>query len=118
MERLSGYQRHVESRLAAFGAEIVSAGLVDTAPAAVAASDLFIRENVKVIVCYVATYATSAQVLPAVQHAKRPVLVLASTHAATRLRKYNDGGVVGELLRVLRPGDFQRLCAQPHRFSM
>jgi L-arabinose isomerase len=75
-ERLEGYQRHVESRLAALGADVVSAGLVDTAPAAVAANDLFIRENVKVIVCYVATYATSAQVLPAVLHAKRPVLVL------------------------------------------
>jgi L-arabinose isomerase len=75
-ERLEGYQREVECRLAQFGGEVISAGLVDTAPAAVAAGDLFIRENVDLVVCYVATYATSSQVLPAVQQVKRPVLVL------------------------------------------
>ncbi|MCS7061748.1 MAG: L-fucose/L-arabinose isomerase family protein [Anaerolineae bacterium] len=75
-ERLEGYQREVEARLRQFGGEVVSAGLVDTAPAALAAGDLFIRENVDLIVCYVATYATSSQVLPAVQRVRRPVLVL------------------------------------------
>ncbi len=33
-ERLEGYQREVEARLAAMGADVVSVGLVDTAPAA------------------------------------------------------------------------------------
>lgn len=75
-ERLEGYQREVEARLADFGAQIVSAGLVDTAPAALAAGDRFIRENVDLILCYVGTYATSSQVLPAVQRVGRPVLVL------------------------------------------
>jgi L-arabinose isomerase len=62
--------------LSGFGADLVSAGLVDTAPAASAAGDLFARENVDLIVCYVGTYATSSQVLPAVQRVQRPVLVL------------------------------------------
>jgi L-arabinose isomerase len=75
-DRLEGYQREVEQQLRQFGGEVISAGLVDTQPAALAAGDLFIRENVDLIVCYVATYATSSQVLPAVQHVKRPVLVL------------------------------------------
>ncbi|MCL5998952.1 MAG: L-fucose/L-arabinose isomerase family protein [Chloroflexi bacterium] len=75
-ERLEGYQREVEAQLRQYGGEVISAGLVDTQPAASAAGDLFIRENVDLIVCYVATYATSSQVLPAVQHVKRPVLVL------------------------------------------
>ena len=75
-ERLEGYQREVERRLGELGAEVVSAGLVDTAPAAQAAGDLFARENVDLIVCYVGTYATSAQVLPAVQRRRAPVLVL------------------------------------------
>ena len=74
--RLEGYQREVENRLASFGAEIVSAGLVDSAPAAQAAGDLFARENVDLLVCYVGTYATSSQVLPSVQRRKAPVLVL------------------------------------------
>lgn len=75
-ERLCGYQQEVEKRLAGFGAEVVSAGLVDTAPAAQEAGRLFTREGVDLLFCYVGTYATSSQVLPAVQSAKVPVVVL------------------------------------------
>jgi L-arabinose isomerase len=75
-ERLEGYQRTVEERFTSLGAQIVSAGLVDSAPAAQAAGDLFARENVDLIVCYVGTYATSSQVLPAVQRRRAPVLIL------------------------------------------
>lgn len=75
-ERLEGYQREVERRVAQLGADVVSAGLVDTAPAAQQAGDLFAARNVDLIVCYVGTYSTSSQVLPAVQRRKAPVLVL------------------------------------------
>ncbi len=75
-ERLERYQAQVEARLADMAAEVVSAGLVDSAPAAVAAGDLFARERVDLIICYVGTYATSAQVLPAVQRGHAPVLIL------------------------------------------
>lgn len=75
-ERLETYQRDVEQHIAALGGRIVSAGLVDSAPAAQQAGDLFTRENVDLIVCYVGTYATSSQVLPAVQRRKAPVLIL------------------------------------------
>jgi len=75
-ERLSGYQRQVEDRLAACGAQVVSAGLVDTSGRAREAGRLFIREDVDLIVCHAATYATSSQVLPAVQRTNAPVLVL------------------------------------------
>jgi L-arabinose isomerase len=75
-ERLEDYQKIVEQRLTDLGARVVSAGLVDTAPAAQAAGDLFVRENVDFIICYVGTYATSSQVLPAVQRRRSPVLVL------------------------------------------
>ena len=75
-ERLEGYQAQVEARLAAMGAEVISAGLVDTAPAAIIAGDMFACSQVDLIVCYVGTYATSSQVLPAVQRGKAPVLIL------------------------------------------
>ena len=75
-ERLEGYQRHVEAQLSTLGAEVVSAGLVDDPFAAGAAGDLFASRQVDLIVCYVATYATSSQVLPTVQRGRRPVLVL------------------------------------------
>jgi len=75
-ERLEGYQREVESRLASFGAQVVSAGLVDTAPAAHAAGEQFARAGLDLLLCYVGTYATSSQVLPVVQKSGIPVLVL------------------------------------------
>ncbi len=75
-ERLEGYQRIIEERIAGFGAAVVSAGLVDSAPAAADAGRLFACSDLDLIVCYVGTYATSSQVLPVVQRAKVPVLVL------------------------------------------
>ncbi len=74
--RLEGYQRIVEDRVRGFACDIVSAGLVDTPEAARAAAQLFQREDVDLILCYVATYATSSQVLPVVQKSPAPVLVL------------------------------------------
>jgi len=75
-ERLIGYQQEVERRVAGFGATVVSAGLVDSAEGAREAGALFARENVDLILCHVATYATSSQVLPVVQKTRVPVLVL------------------------------------------
>ena len=49
--RLEGYQRFVESQAAGFGVEVISAGLVDTAPAAVDAGNLFARAGVDLILC-------------------------------------------------------------------
>lgn len=74
-ERLAGYEKVVNSRLERFCA-VVDAGLVDSAEGAAAAGDLFAREQVELVVCYVATYATSSQVLPAVQRVNAPVLIL------------------------------------------
>lgn len=75
-ERLAGYQREVEGRLAEFGAEVVSAGLVDTPERAREAGRRFAAGDVDLVVCYIGTYATSSQVLPAVQRTRTPVLVL------------------------------------------
>lgn len=75
-ERLEGYQREVEARLGETGAEVISAGLVDTAPRAREAGEMFARALPDLMVCYVGTYATSSQVLPAVQLARVPTLVL------------------------------------------
>jgi len=66
----------MEDRVRGFGVHVVSAGLVDTPEGARAAGQLFLREDLDLILCYVATYATSSQVLPAVQKPRVPVLVL------------------------------------------
>ena len=75
-ERLKNYQHIVEQRLEDMGGQLISAGLVDTPTKARQAGDLFAQENVDLIICYVATYATSSQVLPIVQARRVPVLVL------------------------------------------
>jgi L-arabinose isomerase len=75
-ERLSGYGAFVGEKLHALGAHVIDAGMVDDQPGALAAGDRFISEDVDLVVCYVTTYSTSSQVLPAVQRVKRPVLIL------------------------------------------
>lgn len=71
-------ERHlasIEERLGAWGA-VVSAGVVDTPQAGVAAGDRFASERIDLVVCWAGTYATSTQVLPVAQRAGAPVLLL------------------------------------------
>jgi L-arabinose isomerase len=75
-ERLEGYQRGIETRLEAMGAEVVSAGLVDTAQAARQAGATLAAARVELVMLYTATYATSSQVLPVVQVVDAPVVIL------------------------------------------
>lgn len=75
-ERLMGYQRTVEQRLAETGVHVESGGLVDDAAAARAAGARFARQDLDLLICYAGTYATSSQVLPVVQQCGLRVLVL------------------------------------------
>jgi L-arabinose isomerase len=94
-ERLEGYRRRLEERLAELGANVVSAGLVDTAAAARAAGETLAAGRVELVFVYAATYATSSQVLPAVQAAKAPVVIL--NLQPTRTLDY-EGMTTGEWL--------------------
>jgi L-arabinose isomerase len=82
-ERIEGYQRRVEERVAALGGEVVSAGLVDSAQAARAAGDRFASAQVDLVLCHAVTYATSSTVLPVAQAAKAPVVLLGLQPAPT-----------------------------------
>jgi L-arabinose isomerase len=75
-ERLEGYQRGIEERLRQSGVEVVSAGLVDTPQRARDAGELLGGARLDLLLLYTATYATSSQVLPTVQAANAPVIVL------------------------------------------
>lgn len=76
LARLQGYQARVRNHLVSRGADVVDAGLVDTVEKALQTSDRFRREDVSLIFLYVSTYALSETVLPVVQRAKVPVVVL------------------------------------------
>jgi L-arabinose isomerase len=82
-ERIEGYQRRVEERVRALGGDVVSAGLVDTEQAARAAGDRFASSQVDLVLCHAVTYATSSTVLPVIQAAKVPALLLGLQPAAT-----------------------------------
>jgi len=75
-ERLEGYLSIVHQRLAAIHGTVVNAGLVDNADKAFAAGKFFRIEDVDIIFLYVTTYALSSTVLPVVQRAKVPVIIL------------------------------------------
>ena len=76
LDRLTGYQQQISTRLRGFGVELVDAGMVDNTEKARAAASLFQREEVDLIFLYVSTYALSSTVLPVVQKARVPVVVL------------------------------------------
>ncbi len=75
-ERLEGYLQQVRARLEAIHPVVVDAGLVDTTDKAFAAGRRFRAEDVDIIFLYVTTYALSATVLPVVQRARVPVVIL------------------------------------------
>lgn len=75
-ENLLGYQRQVNERLQSFGAEVVDVGLVDNPVVSRSVGDHFRTENVDVIFLFITTYALSSTVLPVVQRAGVPVVVL------------------------------------------
>jgi L-arabinose isomerase len=74
--RLQGYLREVHRRLERPGVEVVNLGLVDTPPKALDAGHAFRAADVDLIFLYVTTYALSSTVLPVVQRAKVPVIIL------------------------------------------
>ena len=74
--RLTGYQRQIAGQLRQYGADLADAGLVDNPKKALEAASLFRREEVDLIFLYISTYALSSTVLPVVQQARVPVVVL------------------------------------------
>lgn len=75
-ERLIDHQRYFEDRLRENGVEVVSGDLVDTPKMAVQTGDMFKHEDIDFLMCYMSTYAMSSTVLPVVQRADAPVVMI------------------------------------------
>ena len=80
--RLEGYMSRVAGKLARDRVEVVNLGLVDNPVRAFAAGREFRQADVDLIVLHVTTYALSSTVLPVVQRAKVPILILNLAPAA------------------------------------
>lgn len=76
-DRMIEYGKFIEKKMADIaGTEIFNFGLVDTSEAGNRAGEWFNANNVDIIFCHCATYATSSAVLPVHQACKAPVVVL------------------------------------------
>jgi len=75
-DRLEGYLTEVHHKLANHDANIVNLGLIDNPHKAFDARHQFRQADVDIIFLHVTTYALSSTVLPVVQRAKVPVIIL------------------------------------------
>ncbi len=75
-DRLEGYLNEVHRKLETRDANVVNLGLIDNPRKAFDAGHQFRQADVDIIFLYVTTYALSSTVLPVVQRAKVPVVIL------------------------------------------
>ena len=74
--RLRGYFDRVVEKLKAIDPHVINVGIVDNIDGAFQAGYALTREDVDIIFIYAATYSLSATVLPVVQRARVPVVIL------------------------------------------
>jgi L-arabinose isomerase len=105
--RLEGCVREVEKKLARPGVEVVNLGLIDNPKMALEAGHQFRAADVDVIFLHVTTYALSSTVLPVVQRAKVPVIVLnLAPEAGIDYASFNKMGD-----RTAMTGEWLAFCA-------
>jgi|SRR5690348_2903531 len=106
-ERLESYLLLVHDRIKGHDVEIVNLGLIDTAEKAMEAGHRFRQADVDLIFLYVTTYALSSTVLPVVQRAKVPVIILDLSPEASinyeQFNKIND--------RIKMTGEWLAYCS-------
>ena len=105
--RLEGYLGVVAARLQRPGVEVVNLGLIDSPPKALDAGHQFRAADVDLIFLHVTTYALSSTVLPVVQRAKVPVIVLNLQPAAAI--DYASFNQMGD--RTAMTGEWLAFCA-------
>jgi L-arabinose isomerase len=106
-ERLEGYLSRVEAKLARPDVTVVNLGLIDTPQKAMTAGHDFRRADVDLIFLHVTTYALSSTVLPVVQRAKVPVVIL--NLAPEPAIDYAAFNAMGDRTRMT--GDWLASCA-------
>ena len=111
-ERLESYLQVVTQKLSEMQPSVRNGGLVDNAEKAFQVGKEFRQQDVDIIFLYVTTYALSSTVLPVVQRAKVPVIILNLSPASSiNYEVFNNmgdrGKMTGEWLAHCSP------CAVP-----
>ncbi len=105
--RLEGYVKVVQQKLERPGVEVVNLGLIDNPRSALEAGHRFREADVDLIFLHVTTYALSSTVLPVVQRAKVPVIILnLAPEPAIDYARFNARGD-----RTAMTGDWLAFCA-------
>ncbi|MGA8442318.1 MAG: arabinose isomerase [Candidatus Sulfotelmatobacter sp.] len=92
-ETLARFSTQVAQKLKTSGARVIDLGMIDTAEKSLTAGHEFRQADVDLIFLYVATYALSSTVLPAIRRARVPVIVLNLSPApAIDYEKFNRLG--------------------------
>jgi L-arabinose isomerase len=105
--RLESHVRDVQQKLERPGVEVVNLGLIDNPKKALEAGHKFREADVDLIFLHATTYALSSTVLPVVQRAKVPVIILnLAPAAAIDYEKFNKMGD-----RTAMTGDWLAFCA-------
>jgi len=76
LDNLKKYQGQIKTQIEQFGVEVIDGGMVDNPIKAREAADLFRTSDIEVLFLYISTYALSSTILPVVQKAKVPVIIL------------------------------------------
>ena len=76
LDNLQKYQEQIKAQIEDFGVEVIDGGMVDNPVKACQAADLFRTSDIEILFLYVSTYALSSTILPVVQKAKVPVIIL------------------------------------------
>lgn len=122
-ERLEGYLNVVEQKLVKIHPDIINAGLVDNIDKAFEVGRKFRTEAVDIIFLHVTTYALSSTVLPVVQRANVPVIILnLSPEAAIDYTAFNAmtdrTRMTGEWLAHCSPCPVPELANVFHRVGI
>jgi len=83
LDNLKGYQSTIKNRVEQLGIEVCDGGMVDSPEKAYEAGELFRKSDIEVLFLYISTYALSSTILPVVQKAKVPVIILNLQPVAT-----------------------------------
>lgn len=75
-QKLEANAANLKEQIKALGVEVVDAGFVDSSRRAARAGDFLRTHPVELLFCYVATYATSAVLVPVVQRSQTDVVLL------------------------------------------
>lgn len=76
LDHLNGYQNEIKEKMAAIGAEVFDAGMVDNPVRAREAASFLAGQEIELLFIYISTYALSSTVLPVAQKVKVPIILL------------------------------------------